>query len=152
MIEPIDALLTGWTAPGVWATTTLPPAIAERAQAAGWLPIIAAEASTKPDFLAALRQAAAFPDWVGNNWDAFEDAMTDLSWLPRAKVLVVLQAPLPDLAVDILLDAAQFWDRRHRRFAVVVSGVSLEGRAATLPRLDHIPMLGQRPPTRSSGQ
>ncbi len=152
-MEPIDALLTGWTAAGVWATEALPDRIDDRATPLGWTPVVVDDAvPTKEAFLAALRRAARFPHWVGNNWDAFEDAITDLSWLPDGDLLIVVAPPVPDIAVDILVDAARFWDRRGRRFAVVVAGSPLEGRAALLPRLDHLPMLGQSPPRRSSGQ
>ncbi len=157
MIEPIDTLLTGRVAAGVWALPHLPDDLDARIPGLGWIPIVAeGDLASKVAFLDALRGAAGFPDWVGNNWDAFEDAMTDLSWLPLGPLLVVVPAPVPSLAIDILGDVSSFWERRHRRFGVVVHGDVVEGRAASLPRLDQLPILVRRevqsPPKRPSGQ
>ncbi|MEZ5379501.1 MAG: barstar family protein [Acidimicrobiales bacterium] len=153
MIEPIDALLTGWTAPGVWSIDTLPDDLAPRAEGLGWRPLVVeGEHASKESFLAAVREAATFPEWVGNNWDAFEEVMRDLSWLPSAPLLLVLTSPVPDTAVEILIDVARHWDRHQRRFAVVISGQSLGRAASELPQLDRLPVIGQSPPRRSSGQ
>ncbi len=157
MIEPIDALLTGRVAAGIWSLPRLPDDLDARIRGLGWFPIVAeGDLASKDAFLAALRAAAEFPDWVGNNWDAFEDAMTDLSWLPPGPLLVVVPATVPTMAIDILGDVSGFWERRHRRFGAVVHGELPEGRAATLPRLDQLPILVRRepqsPPRRPSGQ
>ncbi len=149
-IEPIDALLTGWAAPGVWALATAPVGAGDqsmimRARGLGWWTItLEGVSASKNEFLAAVRRAAEFPDWVGNNWDAFEDAMTDLSWVPTSNVVLFVPAAIPDTAIDILLDVARFWDHHHRRFAVVVHGTNLDGRSASLPRLDQLPIIHPR--------
>ncbi len=153
MITPVDTLLTGWAVPGVWALAWLPDDIAEHAASLGWQPIVVTgQVGSKRDFLTSVARAARFPEWVGANWDAFEDAITDLSWLSDDPILVVLPLPVPDLAVEILEAAARFWDLRRRRFAVVLWGRDITGPAASLPRLDHLPLPGQSPPMRSSGQ
>lgn len=57
------------------------------AQAAGWcfLHLDGARVDTKAEFLAAAGKALHFPAWAGRNWDAFEELVNDLSWLPPAK-------------------------------------------------------------------
>lgn len=45
---------------------------------------------TKKAFLDAIAQALRFPDWFGRNWDALEDCLTDLSWHPAERYVIVL--------------------------------------------------------------
>ena len=48
---------------------------------------------TKPALLAELARVLAFPAHFGRNWDALEDCLTDLEWLPApGYLLVVTQA------------------------------------------------------------
>lgn len=90
-----------------------------------------------------LKLAAAkldFPDYFGENWDAFEDCLTDLSW-QQAKGYIILvksvdgfAATSPDdfaTAVDIFNEAAEFWAGQRRVMLVLLQGnagpeVSLE--------------------------
>ena len=44
----------------------------------------------KAGFLAAAGEALQFPKWAGRNWDAFEELVNDLSWLPQAPGHVLL--------------------------------------------------------------
>lgn len=83
----------------------------------------------KPELLRAFAAALEFPDWFGQNWDALEDCLTDLSWLaaPGHVILIEGSASLAqeDSAAlcSVLADAAQFWRGQGRRFyAVVVDG------------------------------
>ena len=90
----------------------------------------------KAALLAALAAALRFPPWFGGNWDALEDCLCDLSWLPSSGHLLLIEgaqtmAP-DDLGVlrDILSSAAQFWKERGQPFfAVLVAG------PRTLPEL-----------------
>ena len=43
-----------------------------------------AQVHSKGEFLAAMAQVLAAPDWFGHNWDAFADVLGDLSWQPSA--------------------------------------------------------------------
>ncbi len=45
---------------------------------------------TKAEFLAAAGKALKFPAWAGRNWDAFEELVNDLSWLPPAQGYLLL--------------------------------------------------------------
>mgnify|MGYP001146271720 CR=1 FL=1 len=74
--------------------------------------------------------ALAFPDYFGANWDALEECLTDLSWLPDCLGVLIDGADIPELKsakqwaslLDILADAAQFWRDQGRPFAVFLHG------------------------------
>jgi hypothetical protein len=71
--------------------------------------------------LAEIAAALQFPTYFGANWDALDECISDLEWLPAAGyVIVVLKAEellkeerqeLPNL-VSILRDASAFWTSR----------------------------------------
>ncbi len=72
----------------------------------------------KEELLQAVATALRFPEYFGNNWDAFEDCLRDMSWHPARGYLMVLDRfsrfadHAPDefaTALDILKDAAEFW-------------------------------------------
>jgi hypothetical protein len=72
---------------------------------------------TKARLLAALARALAVPPSFGRNWDALEDALTDLSWQPgTGHLLVVTHA-------DRLLAG------RPREYATFVAILRAAGRA-----------------------
>jgi hypothetical protein len=66
-----------------------------------------------------------FPSWFGENWDALEDCLTDLSWREGDGHVLVLEQfhflPLDELGVliDVLSSAAQFWAGRGKPFFAV---------------------------------
>jgi hypothetical protein len=43
---------------------------------------------SKQPLLAALACQLNFPDYFGHNWDAFEECVRDLSWLPAGRVML----------------------------------------------------------------
>ncbi len=45
----------------------------------------------KSGLLAAVSSAFRFPDWFGHNWDALADSLADLSWLPAAGYLLLVE-------------------------------------------------------------
>ncbi|XSG75038.1 barstar family protein [Herpetosiphon llansteffanensis] len=47
------------------------------------------EISSKPDLLHACAQALQFPAYVGQNWDALEEALNDLSWLDAQGLIII---------------------------------------------------------------
>lgn len=48
---------------------------------------------TKAGLIRTFARALAFPAYVGDNWDAFEEALNDLEWLPaRGYLLIVSHA------------------------------------------------------------
>lgn len=73
----------------------------------------------KRDLLRALAGCLKLPDYFGYNWDALEECLRDLSWLPNDKTIILLheQSPLADerqraTYIDILRSAQQ--DQRGR--------------------------------------
>jgi Barstar (barnase inhibitor) len=68
----------------------------------------------KHDLLAMLATQLSFPDFFGGNWDALEECIGDLSWLPSGPV-IVNHADVPlvgdvrnaRIYVSILSDAAR---------------------------------------------
>ena len=93
--------------------------IEKLAEAAGWcfLHLDGARVDTKAEFLAAAAKALRFPAWAGRNWDAFEELVNDLSWLPpapgylllfeRASWLAAKEPETLSVALDILEMASQ---------------------------------------------
>jgi hypothetical protein len=79
----------------------------------------------KRSVLDAFSQALGFPDWFGENWDALEDCLTDLSWREAAGHVLVLEGgqALPGDEVGILIDvltaAAEFWAGQGKPFFAV---------------------------------
>jgi hypothetical protein len=128
-MEPVDTLLLGQVVTGVWGCASLPHDVGAHVDAFGWSPVVISGPIDKPGLLAAFATAARFPSWVGRNWDALDDALRDLSWLPAGDVLVVVDDPEGRLdpaaaatLADILDGASRFWARRRRRFAAIWSG------------------------------
>ena len=91
-------------------------------------------AAPKAAILAALSSELRFPDWFGDNWDALQDALCDLSWLPgnRGIVLIVegseaVRAAAPgefETFLEVLRSAARYWEKEGRPFLVLVTGRS----------------------------
>lgn len=80
------------------------------------------------DKAALLRRIAAslsFPAWFGENWDALEDCLADLSWRESdGNVLVVegfqsLAAEDRGVLIDVMICAAEFWAGRGKPFFAV---------------------------------
>ncbi|HWI97508.1 MAG TPA: barstar family protein [Burkholderiales bacterium] len=80
------------------------------------------------DKTALLRRIGArlgFPAWFGENWDALEDCLTDLSWREGdGNVLAVegfqlLSAEDLGVLIDVMISAAEFWAGRGKPFFAV---------------------------------
>ncbi|KQZ59251.1 MULTISPECIES: barstar family protein [unclassified Lysobacter] len=79
----------------------------------------------KAELLRRMAAALSFPDWFGHNWDALADSLEDLSWLPAAGYLLLLeraqdwQAQAGDDAaalLDILNEASAQWAEARKPF------------------------------------
>lgn len=75
----------------------------------------------KASFLARAGAAMEFPDYVGQNWDAFEEAVRDLEWAPAEGYLLLYDYPhnfatnSPEewnSAVSIMQEAVDYWRAR----------------------------------------
>jgi RNAse (barnase) inhibitor barstar len=91
--------------------------------------VVLAGARDKNAFLNAVAKALVFPDYFGQNWDAFYDCLVDLEHDKGEGLLVVLRDASgfaraePDefaAAVDALQDAADFWEDEQKTLLVVV--------------------------------
>lgn len=121
MIQKLTRVLDGDTAAHTFRVQarTSSRTMKQLAEAAGWhfLHLDGARVDTKADFLRAAGDALGFPDWAGRNWDAFEELVNDLSWLPGAKGYLLfferassLAGSHPEVlsvALDIMETAAQ---------------------------------------------
>ena len=92
--------------------------------------------ATKPALLKNIAAALAFPYWFGQNWDAVEDCLTDLSWSRAAgHVLLFDGARVGDdfgVLVDVLTSSAEYWaGRGYPFFAVFIDATA----ALPLPEL-----------------
>lgn len=89
-------------------------------------------AHSKQKFLNVCAHALGFPEYFGDNWDAFEECLTDLSWHDAAGYLVLLDnfesffEQSPDdfhIALQILEDSAAFWSDNQKVFVVLFRGL-----------------------------
>ena len=80
----------------------------------------------KADLLAALAESLRFPEYFGGNWDALQECIRDLSWLPAGSV-VLKHHDLPLDAdpsgvktyLSILKDAVDRWSGTSDRSLTV---------------------------------
>jgi hypothetical protein len=86
-----------------------------------------ADINEKGGFLDAAAKALNFPHYFGSNWDAFEDCLTDLSWIGAKGYFLLIQnlghfshkAPKEmSMARAIFQDAAAYWKQHNVRFFV----------------------------------
>lgn len=83
------------------------------------------EHASKDTALTELARAFDMPRWFGHNWDALEDCLTDLEWLPEQPIVLCLIGALEDAAdrdtlLDILQSACQYWQDAQRKFHVLM--------------------------------
>jgi RNAse (barnase) inhibitor barstar len=83
-----------------------------------------AKCKTKAGLLAEFARTLSFPDYFGHNWDALEECLIDLEWLPaKGYVVVVTDADQvlvkPDeeddyeTFIEILAEAGEAWSAHH---------------------------------------
>lgn len=86
----------------------------------GYLPVLidGKRCQTKADLFSTFTEALAFPSYFGENWDAFEECINDMEWMPaRGYVIVILEAEYLlidnqadyDIFVDIMQEAGRRW-------------------------------------------
>jgi len=138
-------LLAGHSAPGVyhWTSAADDDTVQHAVERAQWRFVLLDtwKVEDKSGFLDTCEQAFGFPDWVGHNFDALADALSDVRDPDGEGVLVLWDgwAPLAradrrvfDVAVSVFNDRVDF--ERGGRFAVLLHG---PGPADTdVPELD----------------
>lgn len=84
---------------------------------------------SKAALLAAIDKALKLPEHFGDNWDALADCVEDGDWLGRSGIVIAIRHVAPfrkahpaDWATlaDILGEAAEYWQERHKPFWVFV--------------------------------
>jgi hypothetical protein len=96
--------------------------------------IIGTNVRSKAELLAEFKRFG-FPAYMGNNWDALEECLNDLSWIREENFVVThkgvpLEDSVKDLKIylDILRSSAQRWkSEKGRRIYVVFPEHSKEG-------------------------
>lgn len=105
--------------------------------------IQARNARDKLAFLNAVAVALGFPDWFGQNWDAFYDCLTERAADAGGDLVIVFDDVSgfarvdPEefaTAADALRDAAEYWDEQGRRLIVLI-GVDEPLLATELPEV-----------------
>jgi hypothetical protein len=135
-----EALFAGAVAPGVYRTDlrTSAATLGRTAEHHGWqaFHLDGRELATKAEFLEASARALRFPSYFGQNWDAFEESLNDMSWAPAQGYLVVFDGAgqfartQPDefaVALGILRESVRRWQAQGTPLIVLLRGA---GRAA----------------------
>src|SRR5918996_5114712 len=97
---------------GVYRSSRIEPVLdAVRGSKLSFARIALHEATDKRGLMHQIAAALGFPDWFGENWDALEDCLTDLSWRQaQGHVLVFegfqfLRADAVGTLIDVLAAA-----------------------------------------------
>lgn len=78
--------------------------------------------NSKETFLKQAAEAMEFPTYFGANWDAFDECITDLTWCPAERYVILYdhadifaQADPTQyqIALDILNSAKEYWEANH---------------------------------------
>ena len=90
------------------------------ARAGDVAPLASIRFQDKEKLLREIATALRFPDWFGQNWDALEDCLTDLSWLAADGYVLLFEDARPGddfgVLVDVLRSSAEHWKGRGKRF------------------------------------
>ena len=85
----------------------------------------------KQAFVEMLARELRFPSYFGGNWDAVEECIRDMSWLPAKGYVIWLtgstslwreQTGIAGTFLEIALGAAEAWAERQISFHVVFHG------------------------------
>jgi hypothetical protein len=81
----------------------------------------------KRELLSLLARQLSFPDYFGFNWDALDDCLRDLSWLPAGKRVVIVHESLPlrdadqrRVYLDVLQRAVSAWPPGEEHVLVAI--------------------------------
>jgi len=92
------------------------------------------QVTSKAEFLQASAKTMNFPDYFGDNWDAFTDCMTDLSWLSADGYILLYTQPENlayndpsewSIALDIFQEAVEYWRETDTPLYVLLKTKSL---------------------------
>ena len=118
---------------GVYQLTRKPEDIEHAAQKAGLalFRIDAAHVRDKKGFLDQIAKALYFPSYFGRNWDALNDCLTDLDWLPAKAGYVLVFENMEHFgasrqqefskATEVLRAVSEYWQGQGRPFWAFVA-------------------------------
>jgi hypothetical protein len=142
----LETILSGTIEPGLyrWGSRRSAGSIAATVEAAGWrcFHLDGAYIITKLDFFTRCAEVMQFPPYFGRNWDAFEECITDLSWVPAAGYLLLYDDPDPFaeaapedwlIACTVLSDISRYWLQQGRPFFSLLRATGIAH--AGIPRL-----------------
>jgi hypothetical protein len=112
---------------GVYAAPASATALKQAAAECGlaWFDLDLTEVAGKAAFLVRCQTAFRLPRSFGYNWDALADSLRDLSWerargyivfCHNGKVLARDAAQVLDVAIEILVTAATYWQSQRKPF------------------------------------
>jgi len=91
--NPVDEILSGQLAPGLYRLRSELNAdhIVAPLNKVGWrgFYIEGEHVTSKASFLHMAGATMSFPPYYGQNWDAFEECITDLSWVPAKGYVLI---------------------------------------------------------------
>ncbi len=133
MTQPLSPLFSGQLTPGIYRLdmSQRAGALCNQVEERGWRCFLLDGSAVfdKHSFLSASAHAMHFPAYYGHNWDAFEECITDLSWLPAAGYVllydhaVAFAAQHPQewaTAFAILDSTVAYWQQQGRPFFVLL--------------------------------
>ena len=78
--------------------------------------------NTKETFLKQAAEAMEFPSYFGTNWDAFDECITDLTWCPAQRYVILYdhadifaqaEPTQYQIALDSLNSAKEYWEANN---------------------------------------
>jgi RNAse (barnase) inhibitor barstar len=84
------------------------------------------DVGSKEDFLAHIAEKLEFPDWFGNNWDALNDCLTDLTEtgyvliFENCENFAAKHKREFESAIAVFLAAAEYWKSQGHPFWVLI--------------------------------
>lgn len=132
-MDTLDLILAGAPTSGVYRVATRSSAqeIMRQTARRGWHGgyLNGRSIVDKASFLRASARALVFPAYFGHNWDAFEECLTDLSWLHCTGSLLLYDEPthfasnFPKewrMALSILQESGDAWRQKQKPFYVLL--------------------------------
>lgn len=145
-MKSLQPLYTAKKPPGIYRlwSRAKPESILSSVEEHGWkgFHIDGNQIDSKATFLDSFATALSFPDYFGKNWDAFNDCITDMMWLP-APGYVLLYDNVSHFAVSqpkdwstarsLLTQAASYWNAKNRPMYIL-----LRRAGRTMPDIEKI--------------
>ncbi|MGA2263605.1 MAG: barstar family protein [Acidobacteriota bacterium] len=91
--------------------------------------IVGSGVDSEEGFLRAAAEALRFPHYYGANWDAFEECLRDLEWVPAPGYVILVDnlellrfsAPAElEAVLPIFADVAAYWETQGTFFEVIL--------------------------------